>query len=77
MEASHNKGIASYGIDVKAPQSESPAESIKIEEGEVFSARADGVDFRTLGWIRGRPLPMRTLERNANPDANDSCHVLH
>lgn len=33
----------------------------KVEEGEVFSAGEDGVNFRTVGWIRGEfgriPVP--------------------
>jgi hypothetical protein len=32
-----------------------------IEEGEVFAVGEDGVDFRTVGWIRGRSWPLSHL----------------
>jgi hypothetical protein len=46
-----------YNVDEKAtPVAGSTKSSNSITEGEVFAAGEDGVNFRTVGWIRGMYL---------------------
>lgn len=49
-----SKKAADYGTDIKTTPRDSPPGSTTIKEGEVevFSAGHDGVDFRTVGWVR-------------------------
>lgn len=42
-----------YNLDISPAPNDSREDSLKFGESEVFSAGEDGVDFRTVGWIRG------------------------
>jgi hypothetical protein len=50
---SDEKVTSGCDIDISHVPNEVREGSIKLGESEVFSAGEDGVDFRTVGWIRG------------------------
>jgi len=46
------KKDSEYGMTPSTPTDVVFVES-KLEENEVFATGADGVNFRTVGWVRG------------------------
>ena len=50
---SEKKSNSGYDLDISSAPNDSREDSIKHAETEVFSAGEEGVDFRTVGWIRG------------------------
>lgn len=53
MDLSTTKETADYKIAVKNTPPSDGDISLEVGEGEVFATGVDGVDFRTVGWIRG------------------------
>jgi hypothetical protein len=53
-QESFAKGARNMSIaEKKTPLGGSIKSSVSTREGEVFAAGEDGIDFRTVGWIRG------------------------
>lgn len=52
MKNSANKKTINYDIAATTP-TPCGESSIKFAEAEVFATDEDGVNFRTVGWIRG------------------------
>jgi hypothetical protein len=53
MDSTMPKEKSDLEVTIATPNGSSREGSTKVGEVEVFSAGEDGVDFRTVGWIRG------------------------
>jgi hypothetical protein len=55
-----------YDLDISPAPNDSRENSLKYGETEVFSASEDGVNFRTVGWIRGTFIAKIIFENDAD-----------
>lgn len=53
MDSTMLKEKSDLEVAMASPNDSSREGSTEVGETEVFSAGEDGVDFRTVGWIRG------------------------
>lgn len=53
MDSPIAKGISDHEIDIEDSHGSEEDVSKEVGETEVFATGEEGVNFRTVGWIRG------------------------